>query len=267
MAPAGRDAVSSLVRLRHRHLLHRLALPCPGLGHVLHRAGGGQQDAHRARQHHRVGRPRHTRRQGCPRVAPPPARAPSPLQPPARPRTPPIRPPPPPPARPAKVAAAVPLLGLAHLPRSPPPAPHCRPGSPALSAACVVRPPTVPRRCGAPSTSTSRRALQTPTTFVRPSRLPRPPATCLAAPRTPSHTAPSLTPRPRILASGAPSADVPCAAPHLIPGYCPPWGGGACPSQRLLTHTSPAARPIPPPSQELDSLDTRSKEADEKGRN
>ena len=175
-------------------------------------------------------------------------------------------PPPPPPALPAKVAAAVPLLGLAHLPRSPPPAPHCRPGSPALSAACVVRPPTAPRRCGAPSMSTTRRALQTPAAFYG-LRALRPPATCLAAPRTPSHTSPSLTPRPRILASGAPSADVPCVAPHLIPGYCPPWGGGACPSQRLLTHTSPAARPIPPPSQELDSLDTRSKEADEKGRN
>ena len=113
--------------------------------------------------------------------------------------------------------------------RSPPPAPRCRPGSPALSAACVVRPPTAPRRCGAPSMSTTRRALQTPAAFYG-LRALRPPATCLAAPRTPSHTSPSLTPRPPILASGAPSADVPCVAPHLIPGYCPPWGGGACPS-------------------------------------
>ena len=79
VAPAGRDAVPSLVRLRHRHLLHRLALPCPGLGHMLHRAGGGQQDAHRARQHRRVGRPRHARRRSCPRAALPPASRPPPV--------------------------------------------------------------------------------------------------------------------------------------------------------------------------------------------
>ena len=179
------------------------------------------------------------------------------------PRTPPVCPPPPyrppphaPPHAPRKVAAAAPLLARAHLPRSLPPARHCRPGSRASSAAYAVRPPTARRRCGPKSTSTTRRALQTPPALVPPA-LP-PPALqrlalrCTFASRCGPAThlgfthpsPPNLAyPSPPNLASGAPSADILCAALHLIPGYRPPCGGGACPSHRLLTHT---AQPHPP---------------------
>ena len=61
--------------------------------------------------------------------------------------------------------------------------------------------------------------------------------------RTATHLA-STHPSPPNLASGAPSADIPCAALHLTSGCRHPCGGGACPSQR----PPPAARPIPPPS-------------------
>ena len=153
-----------------------------------------------------------------------------------------------PPHAPRKVAAAAPLLARAHLPRSLPPARHCRPVSRASSAAYAVRPPTVRRRCGPKSTSTTRRALQTPPALVPPA-LPPPALQCLTlrctfASRCGPATQLGFThPSPPNLASGAPSADILCAALHLIPGYRPPCGGGACPSHRLLTHT---AQPHPP---------------------
>ena len=106
----------------------------------------------------------------------------------------------------------------------------------------------------------------------------RPPATCLAAPRTPSHLgtrrrpaacpaapSPALTPHPPRLASGASPAGMSCAALHPSTQATTLLAAAARALPSASSHTAHNRAPHPSPSQELDSLDTRSKEADEQG--
>ena len=203
--------------------------------------------------------------------------------PPARvPRTPPVCPPPPyrpPPHTPRTPPARPPQGGGGRATAGPRAPPTLTPTRSTLQAglACLVgclccatayRP--------APLRAKEHEHDQARTPDTTSPRASRPPATCLAAPRTPLHLCiplrardtarlhSPLAPKPRLRGTfRRHSLRRPPPHPRVPPSLrrrCVPV------SPPPHTHCT-AAPPIPPPSQELDSLDTRSKEADEKGRN
>ena len=210
-----------------------------------------------------MGRPRHTRRLACPRAAPSPAPRPRPgafgiprhgsparrLYAPRHPTAPPRTPPRTPPARwrrprhcwPARTSHAhshpLDTAGRARVPRR-------------LPMLCDRLPP------GAAAGQRARARPGAHSRHHQPSCLPPSrhlpcSASHSAAPLRPAAGPPATHlgfthPSPPNLASGAPSADILCAALHLIPGYRPPCGGGACPSHRLLTHTAQPHSPSHP---------------------